>query len=86
MLGHAYALCGKIVEWDKLGRKLGFPTANIDAVGLVLPPNGVYAIHALVERRFGHELGLAEIANGAVIEVWIEGDVVTGAPTRYPLA
>ena len=30
----------------QLGRQLGFPTANIDAAGLVLPPNGVYAIHA----------------------------------------
>jgi broad specificity phosphatase PhoE len=45
-----------------------------------------YAIHALVERRFGHELGLAQIANGDVIEVWMEGDAVTGPPTRYPLA
>lgn len=45
-----------------------------------------YAIHALVERRFGHELGLAQIANGDVIEVWIEGDLVTGPPTRHPLA
>jgi len=45
-----------------------------------------YAIHALVERRFGHELGLAQIANGDVIEVWMEGEGVTGPPTRYPLA
>ena len=45
-----------------------------------------YAIQALVERRFGHELGLAQIANGDVIEVWLEGDAVTGPPTRYPLA
>lgn len=44
-----------------------------------------YAIQALVERRFGHELGLAQIANGDVIEVWMEGDAVTGPPTRYPL-
>ena len=44
-----------------------------------------YAIHALVERRFGHALGLAQIANGDVIEVWMEGDAVTGPPTRYPL-
>ena len=53
------------------------------------PPIAVthgYAIHALVERRFGHELGLAQIANGDVIEVWLEGDAVTGPPTRYPLA
>ncbi len=44
-----------------------------------------YAIHALVEQRFGHALGLAAIANGDVIEVWMEGGVVTAPPTRYPL-
>ncbi len=44
-----------------------------------------YAIHALVEARFGHALGLAAIANGDVIEVWLEGGDVTGPPTRHPL-
>jgi len=43
MLGRPYAICGRVVEGDRLGRKLGFPTANLDATGLVLPPNGVYA-------------------------------------------
>ncbi len=42
-----------------------------------------YAIHALVERRFGHPLGLAQIANGDVIEVWMEDDAVTGPPKRH---
>ena len=45
-----------------------------------------YAIHALVEHRFGHELGLAQIGNGDVIEIWMEGDAVTAPPKRYPLA
>lgn len=45
-----------------------------------------YAIHALVEQRFGHALGLAAIANGDVIEVFMEGGAVTGPPTRYPLS
>lgn len=46
MLGRPYALCGTVIKGDGLGRKLGFPTANIDVGGLVIPPNGVYAIHA----------------------------------------
>jgi riboflavin kinase/FMN adenylyltransferase len=29
-----------------LGRQLGFPTANLDVAGLILPPGGVYAAHA----------------------------------------
>lgn len=43
MLGRPYAICGTVVVGDKLGRGLGFPTANLDVAGLVLPPNGVYA-------------------------------------------
>ena len=44
-----------------LGRKLGFPTANLDVAGLVLPPHGVYAGCALtgkeiLSRRVEHRL------------------------------
>ena len=46
MLGRTYSVCGTVVRGDGLGRKLGFPTANLDATGLALPPNGVYAVHA----------------------------------------
>jgi riboflavin kinase/FMN adenylyltransferase len=42
MLGRPYAISGRVVAGDGVGRKLGFPTANLEAVGLVLPPNGVY--------------------------------------------
>ncbi len=46
MLGRSYSLVGKIIEGDKVGRQLGFPTANLAVTGLVLPPNGVYAAQA----------------------------------------
>jgi riboflavin kinase / FMN adenylyltransferase len=46
MMGREYALCGPVVTGDRLGRQLGFPTANLGTAGLVLPPGGVYAIHA----------------------------------------
>ena len=42
MLGRPYAISGRVVAGDGVGRKLGFPTANLDAAGMVLPPNGVY--------------------------------------------
>ncbi|HEY6228680.1 MAG TPA: riboflavin kinase, partial [Verrucomicrobiae bacterium] len=51
MLGRSYAIAGKVIEGDRLGRTLGTPTANIDIAGLVLPPNGVYAVHAEVKDR-----------------------------------
>ena len=47
MLGRAYSISAPVMEGDKLGRKIGFPTANLDTTGLTLPPNGVYAIHAI---------------------------------------
>ena len=43
MLGRPYAIFGRIVEGDRLGRQIGFPTANLEAANLALPPNGVYA-------------------------------------------
>ena len=46
MLGREYALSGTVVRGDELGRKLGFPTANLDVTGLLVPPHGVYAAHA----------------------------------------
>jgi len=49
MLGRPYSLCGQVVEGDRLGRTFGFPTANLDVTGLVLPPLGVYAAHAEVQ-------------------------------------
>lgn len=51
MLGRAYSLAGTIVRGDQLGRKLGFPTANLDITRRVLPPNGVYAAHATIRGR-----------------------------------
>ncbi len=48
MMGRPYSLTGRVVKGDQLGRTFGFPTANLDVSGLVLPPNGVYASHALV--------------------------------------
>lgn len=43
MLGRTYSISGPVVRGDQLGHQLGFPTANLDMTGLVLPPDGVYA-------------------------------------------
>ncbi len=51
MLGRPYSLAGKIIRGDQLGHQLGFPTANLDVTGLLLPPHGVYTVHALVEGK-----------------------------------
>jgi riboflavin kinase/FMN adenylyltransferase len=55
LLGRPYSLRGVVVEGDKRGHALGFPTANVlpGAVALV-PGRGVYAGHVRVgEERYG---------------------------------
>jgi riboflavin kinase/FMN adenylyltransferase len=46
MLGRTYTLCGPVIAGARLGRKLGFPTANLDVAGTLVPPAGVYAADA----------------------------------------
>jgi riboflavin kinase/FMN adenylyltransferase len=52
MLGRPYAICGSVVAGDRLGRQLGFPTANLDVTNLLLPPNGVYAANTELDGKF----------------------------------
>ena len=55
LLGRPYLLRGEVVEGDKRGRTIGFPTANVlpDERALV-PGRGVYAGHARVgSERYG---------------------------------
>lgn len=43
MLGRPYSMSGEVIDGDKIGRKLGFPTANLKLNDLyVLPLQGVY--------------------------------------------
>ena len=48
MLGRPFSILGAVGPGDARGRKLGFPTANLNPSNEVLPPNGVYAARALV--------------------------------------
>ncbi len=51
-LGHPYILTGKVVKGHQLGRKLGFPTANLRLPeNLVIPRFGVYACVARVDGK-----------------------------------
>lgn len=48
-LGVDPVLRGRVIAGDRRGRQLGFPTANLRVSGWVVPPNGVYAVRALVD-------------------------------------
>lgn len=43
LLGHFHRVSGKVTSGDQRGRKIGFPTANLSEIELVLPGPGVYA-------------------------------------------
>ena len=51
ILGHYFTVRGTVVHGKQLGRKLGYPTANIEplAAEQLLPPNGVYAVQVHVK-------------------------------------
>ncbi|HWR99989.1 MAG TPA: riboflavin kinase, partial [Prolixibacteraceae bacterium] len=54
-LGYEYLLKGKVIEGRRLGRELGFPTANIlpDDNHKLVPPDGVYAVYVGIgENRY----------------------------------
>ena len=53
LLGHPYNISGKVVKGMQLGRKLGFPTANItyDNNEKILPKNGVYYTVTIIKEK-----------------------------------
>lgn len=50
LLGYNYSISGRIVEGKKIGRLIGFPTANIKPFdnNKLIPANGVYAVEVLL--------------------------------------
>ena len=49
MLGREYTILGTVVRGDDLGKKIGFPTANLSAHNEQFPPNGVYFAEARLD-------------------------------------
>ncbi len=49
MLGRDYTILGTVVPGDNLGKKFGFPTANLSAHSEQFPPNGVYFAEAIFD-------------------------------------
>ncbi len=52
MLGREYTILGTVIRGEQLGRKLGFPTANLSAHSEQFPPNGVYVTEARLGGSF----------------------------------
>jgi riboflavin kinase / FMN adenylyltransferase len=51
LLGRFYSISGVVVAGKGVGRKIGRATANIQTQNEVLPPSGVYAVKAIIEKQ-----------------------------------
>jgi riboflavin kinase/FMN adenylyltransferase len=77
MLGRTHSISGPVVPGDQLGHQLGFPTANLDVTGLILPPDGVYAA-----RVFCSGAGAGATAYHAALNIGTRPTVKTGRHER----
>ena len=92
LLGAPFTVTGEVVQGDKRGRTLGFPTANlVPAEGYVVPGHGVYACRARTPDGLVHaaatNVGVRPMfvtGRGVLIEAYLvdfDGDLY-GAPLR----
>jgi riboflavin kinase/FMN adenylyltransferase len=56
MLGHHYFMIGNVIHGQKIGKTLGFPTANIEIKNKLklIPPFGIYAVFAHIDQKIYH--------------------------------
>ena len=61
LLGRPYSIKGRVVSGRGIGRRLGYPTANIDYLPYILPKSGVYYTKVLYQGKSYH--GVTNIGN-----------------------
>ena len=79
MLGHRHFLSGEVLHGKELGRRLGFPTANLALPeGLIAPAYGVYAALVTLPDGSAHpavtNVGVRPTVHdqlGRLVEAWI---------------
>jgi riboflavin kinase/FMN adenylyltransferase len=78
MLGREYTILGTVTRGDSLGKKIGFPTANLSAHSEQFPPNGVYAAEARIDGELNRgviNLGIRPTVSGGkserVLEIYL---------------
>ena len=76
LLGYTFFFSGKVEDGDKLGRQLGYPTANLKLLDdeKIIPGDGIYAVYATLENtkyKGMMSLGFRPTVNGTkrVIEI-----------------
>jgi riboflavin kinase/FMN adenylyltransferase len=78
MLGREYTILGTVVHGDDLGKKIGFPTANLSAHSEQFPPNGVYFAEASLDSvvypgvvNLGYRPTMSSGRSDRVLEVYL---------------
>lgn len=67
-LGRYFTYAGKVVDGDKRGRKIGFPTANLEiADHRAMLPNGAYIVRVKVRGKFYN--GIANVGDNPTFKV-----------------
>ncbi len=61
LLGRPYSFCGRVSHGQKLGRQLGFPTANINLKRVSSPLSGVYAVSLFLKSENRLMSGVANV-------------------------
>ena len=75
MLGRQYTILGTVKAGARLGKKLGYPTANLSAHSEQFPPNGVYLAEARIRGTSYHgvvNLGYRPTVSSATAERVLE--------------
>lgn len=68
LLGRNFTYAGEVVNGDKRGRKIGFPTANLEiADNRAMLPNGAYSVRVKVRDKFYN--GIANIGDNPTFKV-----------------
>ncbi|RBQ06205.1 bifunctional riboflavin kinase/FAD synthetase [Pedobacter miscanthi] len=64
-LGYPFSIFGKVIKGDKIGRTIGFPTANIfvEETYKLIPGDGIYAVTVEMESEVGGPKSGAETSN-----------------------
>lgn len=85
LLGYPFHLTGKVVKGDQIGRKLGFPTANIfiPETYKLIPADGIYAVTVEIDKiqyngmgYIGHRPTLNGMSRNIEVNIFdFEGDL-----------
>lgn len=84
-LGYDYFFSGKVVDGNKLGRMLGYPTANLQIKNpnKLIPENGIYAVNLAIAKETVHEdsLFVAESFHQGMMSIGIRPTIADNRRT-----